>query len=77
MVATQETERRQFFPVDEFIARNRREGRPLSGRTATYDALRRGELPHIRIGRKILIPEDAFDLMLARQHSNRQEAVVA
>ena len=41
-----------------------------AGRTALYEALRRGELPHIRIGRKILIPEDAFDLMLANQHSN-------
>lgn len=54
-----------YLSVEEFIARNCREGRPLLGRTATYEALRRGELPHIRLGRKILIPEDAFDRMLA------------
>ena len=55
----------RYLSVDEFIEKNRRDGRPLVGRTATYEALRRGDLLHVRLGRKILIPEDAFDRMLA------------
>ena len=30
----------------------------------TYDAIGRGDIPHVRIGRKILIPSDAFDKWL-------------
>ncbi len=32
--------------------------------TATYARVRRGELPHVRIGRKILIPSDALDQLV-------------
>ena len=60
--------RSRYLSVDEFVEQNRREGRTVLGRTATYDALRRGELPHVRIGRKILVPDDALDRMLAAQH---------
>ena len=34
------------------------------GRNLMYDWLAEGKLPHIRIGRKILIPADAFERML-------------
>ena len=30
-------------------------------RSATYEALKRGEIPHLRIGRLRIIPRQAFD----------------
>lgn len=35
-------------------------------RGSTYEAIRRGEIPHIRIGRRILISKKAFDRFLNR-----------
>jgi len=35
------------------------------GRSGAYDAVRRGDLPTIRIGRRILVPKEALDRMLA------------
>lgn len=34
------------------------------GRTATYQAVREGRLPHVRLGRKVLIPRDALDRLV-------------
>ena len=31
------------------------------GRNATYDAIARGEIPAIRIGRKLLVPRQALE----------------
>ena len=33
-------------------------------RNSVYQAIARNELPHLKIGRKILIPEDALDRLL-------------
>ena len=41
-----------------------RKGLGLS-RNATYEAINRDEIPHIRIGRRILIPRAAYLKMLA------------
>ena len=35
------------------------------GRTTAYQAVWRGELPHIRIGTRILVPRAALDRLLA------------
>lgn len=35
------------------------------GRNATYEALRVGKIPSVRIGRKILVPKEAVARMLA------------
>ncbi|MEZ4552512.1 MAG: helix-turn-helix domain-containing protein [Dehalococcoidia bacterium] len=35
------------------------------GRQLAYDAVRRGEIPSIRIGRRVLIPREGFERMLA------------
>jgi excisionase family DNA binding protein len=35
------------------------------GRSATYEALRRGDIPHLRIGRRFLVPRAALDRLLA------------
>lgn len=41
-------------------------GRRLGiGRNAAYEAAARGEIPMIRIGRRMLVPRVAFDKMLA------------
>jgi excisionase family DNA binding protein len=34
------------------------------GRTATYDAVRRGEIPCIKVGRKLVIPTAAVRRLL-------------
>lgn len=34
------------------------------GRTAAYDAVRRGEIPSIRLGRRIVVPVPALERML-------------
>lgn len=35
------------------------------GKNAAYEAARRGEIPTIRIGRRLLVPKAAFNRMLA------------
>lgn len=35
------------------------------GRGASYEAAKRGEIPTIRIGRRLLVPKAALDRMLA------------
>lgn len=41
------------------------------GRTAFYDAIRRKEIPSIRVGRRILIPIARFEAIFSRpQDSN-------
>lgn len=36
------------------------------GRASAYEAARRGELPVLRIGRRLVVPVDALEAMLAR-----------
>jgi len=36
------------------------------GRNAAYEAAKRGEIPVVRIGRRMLVPRDAIDRMLQR-----------
>ncbi|MGF1628288.1 MAG: helix-turn-helix domain-containing protein [Kiloniellaceae bacterium] len=35
------------------------------GRAAAYEAAKRGDLPTIKIGRRLLVPKAAFERMLA------------
>jgi excisionase family DNA binding protein len=45
-------------------------GRRLGlGRNASYEAARRGEIPTIKIGRRLLVPIAALDRMLAAERS--------
>ncbi len=34
------------------------------GRNAAYEAARRGDIPSIRIGKRVLVPKAAFDRLL-------------
>jgi excisionase family DNA binding protein len=36
-----------------------------TGRSATYEAVRRGQLPSIRVGRRVLVPTAALRRLLA------------
>jgi len=54
----------EWFSVEEFVVHAKRRGAPVS-RGATYDAIRRGVLPHVRIGRRIAVPADALERLLA------------
>jgi hypothetical protein len=50
-------------------------GRRLGlGRNASYDAARRGELPVLRFGRKLVVPRIAFERMLAEIPTVRRSA---
>ena len=47
-------------------------GRRLGlGRNASYEAARRGELPVLRFGRKLVVPRIAFERMLAEAGSRQ------
>jgi excisionase family DNA binding protein len=37
------------------------------GRSATYEAIRRGEIPSIRIGKRLLVPRAALDRLLGSE----------
>ncbi|TCA38487.1 DNA-binding protein [Rhizobium leguminosarum bv. viciae] len=39
------------------------------GRNQTYEAVRRGEIPHLRIGKRVLILTAALDRILAGEQS--------
>lgn len=42
-------------------------------RGATYEAVRRGQLPNIRIGRRILIPRVALEKFLQQEGADKDE----
>lgn len=45
------------------------------GRSKAYEAANCGEIPTIRIGRRILIPKAALDQMLAEAGSGKPESI--
>lgn len=57
-------EQRRYISPKQFLERERQNGTPW-GRQFLYNQLSLGHIPHIRIGQKILIPEDALDQLLA------------
>ena len=56
---------RRYYSVEEFWREARRQGAPIS-RGVAYDGVRRGVIPHVRIGRRVAIPADALDRMLSQ-----------
>ena len=57
------TPEQEWLSPREFLARNK----GIFGRNTLYNWLAEDKLPHVQIGRKILIPSDAFSRMLADQ----------
>lgn len=43
-------------------------------RNGTYDAINRGEIPSIRIGRRILVPRVAFEMLIVSKAQARGAA---
>lgn len=41
------------------------------GRTATYDAIRRGDLPALRVGGRVLVPRVAIERLLGEDDGER------
>ncbi len=54
---------RQWYSVEEFWREARRQGAPIS-RGVAYEGVRRGIIPSVRLGRRIVVPADAIDRML-------------
>lgn len=52
----------QWLTVKDFLIKHR----GIVGRSAVYERLHDGSLPSIRLGRKILIPADALERVLAQ-----------
>jgi excisionase family DNA binding protein len=46
------------------------------GKISAYQAIERGEVPSIRIGRRILIPRFALEQLLTRPSATKQKADV-
>lgn len=59
---------REYVPVDQFLEANRDPitGRRRIGRDALYLGIRSGQLPHVRIGRRLLVPSDLLDQIASR-----------
>jgi excisionase family DNA binding protein len=43
------------------------------GRTTVYDLIRRGTLPAVHVGRRVLVPVDALEEYVARLRSDAGE----
>lgn len=56
---SQRDESKRTFTVDEVAALL------CIGRNTAYEAVKGGEIPSIRIGRRILVPRDALERMLS------------
>ena len=59
------TDRRRFVSPEEFRVML---DHPVSKNTL-YKALHEGQIPHVKIGKKFFIPEDALDEMLTAGNS--------
>lgn len=53
----------EFLTAEEFFKLMR------IGRTAGYEALRRGDFPSIRVGKKILVPRSAIERIVQKAAS--------
>ncbi len=43
------------------------------GRNSVYEAIARGEIPVIRIGKRLLVPKIALEKMLSGDHANTKQ----
>jgi excisionase family DNA binding protein len=50
--------------VEEFRQRSR------LGRNSVYNAIRTNHLPHVRVGRRILIPADSLERLMKEANGN-------
>lgn len=43
------------------------------GRNSAYEAVSRGEIPVIRVGKRLLVPKAALDRLLSGDHANTKQ----
>lgn len=60
----------EWVSVKEFLERHR----GLIGRNSVYDRVKDGTLPAVKLGRRILIPGDALERLLASAETTRRDA---
>ena len=65
------SETQDVFTIEEAAARLR------ISRGSAYEAARRGEIPVLRIGRRLLVPRLALDRMLSEANSKWKAATEA
>ncbi len=73
MLNRNDSQPQEWHKPESFLREARQRGFEIS-RGLLYDALRRGLIPSVRIGRKILIPADALDRMLSRSTERNEGA---
>ena len=54
----------KWLTVEEFRQRSR------LGRNSVYNAIRTNHLPHVRVGRRILIPADSLERLMKEANGN-------
>lgn len=61
---------RTYIPIAKFLEQHRdpATGKRTIGRDGLYAAVREGRCPHVVIGRRILVPSDALDIMAQTPH---------
>ena len=57
------TEHGVWLPAKEFLERHR----GVIGRTRLYEMCASGELPHLRLGNKLVLPADALDRLATQK----------
>ena len=65
MELTKSVKSKEWLTVPDFIARHQ----GLIGRSSIYNAIQNGSLPHVRIGRRVLVPSDALERLLKNGHT--------
>ena len=59
-----EEEPTEWLTVEEFRQQSR------LGRNSVYNAIRTNHLPHVRVGRRILIPADSLERLMKEANGN-------
>ena len=61
----------QWLSAPEFLRRY-----PLVSKNTFYADIKRGNIPHIKLGRKIFIPSDAFEQMMENAAEDEGDAAI-
>ena len=62
---------RSYIPAPDFLEAHRDPitGRRLISREALYLGVKQGRIPHVRLGRRILVPSDLLDQLVTKPAS--------
>ena len=54
----------EWLTVEEFRQQSR------LGRNTVYNAIRANQIPHVRVGRRVLIPADSLERLMKKANAN-------